>query len=106
MMNSVRFKKLIVSQSRFIFKSNLSPGFSSAASSPQTNTTSGYATDSQDFLEEFSIYDPMDIREVNHKYMPSCSYEPLIFNEEALNVEDIWLEFCLCVCFSIYKIIF
>ena len=55
-----------------------------------SNTTSSvYATDSQDFLDEFSIYE-VDIRQVNHKYMPSCSQEPLVFNEEALTVEDIW----------------
>jgi len=60
---------------------------SSCADSPQA-ASSGYASDSQ-FLDEFSIYDPVDIRQVNYKYMPSCQY-PLTFNEEAISVEEIW----------------
>jgi len=60
------------------------------SSSPQSAiTTSGYATDSQDLADEFSIYE-VDIRQVNHKYMPSCSHEPLVFNEQALTIEDLW----------------
>ncbi|XP_067942965.1 uncharacterized protein [Watersipora subatra] len=58
---------------------------SSCASSPQ----SGYTTDLQDFPDEFSIYE-VDICQVNHKYMPSCSQEPITFNEQARTVEDIW----------------